>query len=133
MLQRLTVASGNDIMPIWESIKTMLSDLCKVNKMLASEISKLIGSSWVPGQLFCVLHYVLTIPESIKATFALYQGQIGRDKLFPETTDFEMNINDKVVVVQILEIWLHLTSCMAECEAGKCQKFLILQPNFLIL
>ena len=109
MLQRLTVASGHDIMAIWESIKTMLSDLCKVNKMLGLEISKLIGSSWIPGQLLCVLHYVLSIPESIKVTFALYQGQIGRDKLFPETTGFEMNINDKVVVVQILEVWLRLT------------------------
>ena len=108
MLQRLTVASGHDIMPIWESIKTMLSNLCKVNNMLASEISKLIWSSWIPGQFFCLLH-LLAIPQSIKATFALYQGQIGRDKLFPETTGFEMNINDKVVVVQILEVWLRLT------------------------
>ena len=110
MLQRLTVASNSDISIIWESIKTVLSDLCKVNKMLAAEISKLIGSSWVPGQLFCVLHYVLAIPESIKAIFASYQSQIGRDKLFPETTGFEMNINDKVVVVQILDVWLRLTS-----------------------
>ena len=110
MLKRLTVASGNSIMSIWESIKTMLSDLCKVNKNLASEISKLIGSDWIPGQLFCVLHYVLAIPESIKAMFTMYQGQIGRDKLFPETTGFEMNINDKTVVVQILDVWMRLTS-----------------------
>jgi len=70
----------------------------------------LIGSTWVPGQLFCVLHYVLAIPESIKAIFAIYQGQIGRGKLFPGTTGFEMNINDKVIVVQILDVWLRLTS-----------------------
>jgi len=78
MLQRLTVASDQDLSAIWESIKSMISDLCKVNKSLALEISKLIGSTWVPGQLFCVLHYVLAIPESIKAIFAIYQGQIGR-------------------------------------------------------
>ena len=109
MLQRLTVASGHDIMLIWGSIKTMLSDLCKVN-MLASEVSKLIGSSWIYGQLLCVLHYVLEIPESIKATFALYQGQIGRDKLFSRTNGFKMNINNNVVVVQILKVWLRFTS-----------------------
>ena len=109
MLQRLTVASGHDIMLIWESIKTMLSDLCKVN-MWASEISKLIGSSWICGQLLCVLHYVLEIPESIKATFALYPGQIGRDKLFSKTNGFETNINNNVVVVQILKVWLRFTS-----------------------
>ena len=110
MLRRLTVASENDITVIWESIRIMLSDLCKVNKNLAAEVSKLIGSSWIPGQLFFVLHYVLAIPESIKAVFTMYQGQIGREKLFPETTGFEMNINDKTVVIQILDVWMRLTS-----------------------
>ena len=110
MLHRLTVASGKEITTMWESIKTMLSDLCKVNKHLAAEISKLIGSAWIPGQLFCVLHYVLTIPEAIKMFFTLYQSQIGSDKLFPETTGFEMNINDKTIVIQILDVWMRLTS-----------------------
>ena len=110
ILQRITTASRNEIVPIWKSISTIISDLCKVNKSLSMEISKLIGSDWVPGQLFCVLHYVLAIPESLKAIFGQYQGQIGTEKLFPETTGFEMNIDDKTIVVQILDVWMRLTS-----------------------
>jgi hypothetical protein len=110
MLRRLTVASRKEIAAIWESIKTMLSDLCKVNRNLANEISKLIGSKWIPGQLFCVLHHVLAIPEEIKGVFTWYQSKIGSDKLFPETTGFEMNINDKTIMIQILDVWMRLTS-----------------------
>ena len=110
MLQRLTVASNKEIAAIWEAIKTMLSNLCKVNRNLASQISKVIGSAWIPGQLFCVLHYVLAIPEAIKEVLTRYQTKIGTDKLFPETTGFEMNINDKTIVIQILDIWMRLTS-----------------------
>ena len=110
MLERLSTASNNEIVIIWESIKTMLSDLCKVNRNLAAEISKLIGSEWIPGQLFCVLHYVLAIPVAIKKKFTAYQSQIGAEKLFPETTGFEMNIDDKTVVVQILDVWMRISS-----------------------
>ena len=86
MLHRLTVASGKEIPTIWESIKMMLSNLCKVNKHLAAVISKFIGSASIPGQLFCVQHYVLAIPEAIKEVFTRYKSPIGSDKLFTENT-----------------------------------------------
>ena len=110
MLKRLSTASKENVGAVWESISTMLSDLCKVNRNLAAEVSKLVGSAWIPGQLFCVLHYVLAIPEAIKSVFTRYQSRIGADKLFPETTGFEMNINDKTIVIQILDVWMRLTS-----------------------
>ena len=110
MLQRLTVASNQELVVVWEAVKTMLSDLSRVNRTLAAEISRLIGSAWVPGQLFCVLHYVLAIPEAIKGVFMRYQTEIGSEKLFLETTGFEMNVNDKTIVIQIHDIWMGVTS-----------------------
>ena len=74
------------------SIRSILSDLCKVNKNLGDEIKGIIGSEWLPGHLFCVLHFVLAIPEAIKSVFYTYQEKVGVDKLFPETTGFEMNV-----------------------------------------
>ena len=110
MLQRLSTASNTDIKALWSSIRSILSDLCKVNKQLGSEIKGIIGSDWEQGQLFCVLYYVLAVPEAIKQVFSKYQDLIGSDKLFPETTGFEMNVNEKIMVVQLLDIWMRLTS-----------------------
>ena len=50
------------------------------------------------------------IPEAIKSVLAIYQSQIGADKLFPKTVGFEMNIEDKLIVIQILDCWMRLTS-----------------------
>ena len=110
MLQRLGLASNNDIHSIWSNVSAMISDLCKVNKGLASEIQTLLGSSWQPGQAFCNLHFTLAIPEAIKAVLAIYQSHIGADKLFPKTVGFEMNLEDKLIVIQILDCWMRLTS-----------------------
>ena len=38
------------------------------------------------------------------------QYSIGADKLFPKNVSFEMNIKDKLLVVQILDCWMRLTS-----------------------
>ena len=110
MLTRLSLASKTDVKALWRSIRSILSDLCKVNKELGAEIKGVIGCDWEPGQLFCVLHYVLGIPEAIKKVFTWYQDCIGSDKLFPETTGFEMNVDEKIMVVQLLDIWMRLTS-----------------------
>ena len=66
MLDRPTTASKAEIEAIWKSITAMFSDLCKVNKQLASEIQGMIESEWVFGQAFCNLHFTLAIPEGIK-------------------------------------------------------------------
>ena len=110
MLSRLSLASGTDVKALWRSVQSILSDLCDVNKKLGKEIKGVIGSDWEPGQLFCVLHYVLHVPEAIKQVFSRYQESIGTDKLFPETTGFEMNVDEKIMVVQMLDIWMRLTS-----------------------
>ena len=41
-----------------------------------------------------------------------YQSYIGADKLFPKTVSFEMNIEDKTVIIQILDCWMRLTSIL---------------------
>ena len=110
MLDRLAAASSKDITTIWESIVAMLSDLCKVNLDLANEVKKLVGVEWLPGQVFCNLHYTLAIPEGIKKVLTTYQCLIGADKLFPKNVSFEMNIEDKLVVIQVLDCWMRLTS-----------------------
>ena len=110
MLDRLATASSKDISTIWNNIVAMLSDLCKVNRDLALEVKKLIGVEWLPGQIFCNLHFTLAIPEGIKKVLTAYQCLIGSQKLFPKNVGFEMNIDDKLVVVQILECWMRLTS-----------------------
>ena len=82
MLDLLSTSSSHQIASIWENIVAMLSDLCKVNLDLAIEIRSLIGVEWLPGQVFCNLHYTLAIPEGIKKIFTSYQCIIGSDKLF---------------------------------------------------
>ena len=69
MLDRLAAASNKDVGNIWCNLVAMVSDLCIVHLNLAIEVKKLVGVEWVPGQVFCNLHYTLTIPEGIKKMF----------------------------------------------------------------
>ena len=78
MLDRLATASNVEVDDIWQSITAMVSDLCKVNKQLASEIQSMIGSAWLPGQAFCNLHFSLAIPEGIKNILTTYQSHCFR-------------------------------------------------------
>ena len=64
----------------------------------------------MPGQAFCNSYYTLAIPEGIKKVLKAYQCSIGADKLFPKNVSFEMNIEDKLLVVQILDCRMRLTS-----------------------
>ena len=124
MLRRLSVASNNDVHSIWGNVTALISDLCRVNKTLASEIRTLLGSSWQPGQAFCNLHFTLAIPEAIKSVLAVYQSHIGAHKLFPKTVGFEMNLEDKLIVIQILDCWMRLTSIRGQSWAwNKYKKF----------
>ena len=108
MLNRLGKASKADIKTWWMLVRSILSDLYKENKTLGNEIKGIIGSKWLPGQLFCVLHYVLSIPEAIKSVFSTYQEMIVVDNPFPETTGFEMNVDEKITVV-------HINSLACQC------------------
>ena len=110
LLDRLATASNVDIVEVWENVSAFLSDLCKVNLHLAKNVHQIIGSSWVPGQAFCNLHFTLAVPVGIKEVLAEYQSSIGADKLFPKCVGFEMNLEDKLIVIQILDCWMRLTS-----------------------
>ena len=110
MLDRLATASSSEVSEIWRSIVAMVTDLCKVNISLAEEVKQLTGTAWLPGQAFCNLHFTLAIPEGIKKILGQYQSIIGADKMFPKNVSFEMNIEDKLIAIQILDCWLRLTS-----------------------
>ena len=117
MLKRLANASHSEVSAIWESVSAIISDLCKVNKSLAVEIKEMIGSTWQPGQGFCNLHFTLAVPVAIKSVLASYQTYIGADKLFPKTVGFEMNLEDKLIVIQNLDCWMRLTSIRWQSRA----------------
>ena len=110
MLDRLAIAGNSNIDAVWSNVSAFLSDLCKVNLHLAEEVKSMIGSTWKPGQAFCNLHFTLAIPTGIKEIIAEYQSHIGAQKLFPKVVGFEMNLEDKIIVIQILECWMRLTS-----------------------
>ena len=82
------------------------------------EVKKLTGTDWLPGQAFCNLHYTLAIPEGIKKVIGTYQCLIGVDKLFPKNVSFEMNIEDKLIAIQILDCWMRLTSICWQAQAS---------------
>ena len=46
-----------------------------------------------------------------------YQSHIGAAKLFPKTVGFEMNLEDKLIVVQVLDCWMRLTSIRWQARA----------------
>ena len=43
-------------------------------------------------------------------------------KLFPKTVGFEMNLEDKLIVIQILNCWMRLTSIRWQSRAWKKYK-----------
>ena len=110
MFDRLTTASKVEIEAIWKSIRAMVSDLCKINKQLTLEIQGMVGSEWLPGQAFCNLHFTVATPEEIKSMLVTYRSYSGADKLFPKTVSFEMNIEDRIIIIHILDCWMRLTS-----------------------
>ena len=110
MLKRLATSSSSNVETVWKKVSAILSDLCKVNKNLAIEIQSIIGSRWKPGQIFCNLHYTLGISQGIRSVMNSYQQAIGVEKLFPKTVGFEIEIEDKLIVVQVLDCWMRLTS-----------------------
>ena len=109
-IQRLSVASNESTEDIYKSICSLVSDSCKVNKGLAALISAKLGLEWVPGQLYCLIHSVLGFQDGISKTWLKYQEEIGHEKLYPSITGFEMDVEEKGLIKQILEMYLRLTA-----------------------
>ena len=79
----------------------MLSELCKLNNGLALQKQCIIDSEWKPGQVFCNLHYTLAIAQGVRSVISSYQSKIWPKKSFPKTVGFEMDLEDKLLIVQI--------------------------------
>ena len=109
-LQRLSCSSSESVADIYKSICCLVSDSCKVNKGLAAVISGKLGLEWVPGQLYCLIHSVLGFQDGICRIWLNYQEEMGHDKLYPSITGFEMDVEDKGLIKQIMEMYLRLTA-----------------------
>jgi hypothetical protein len=105
-LQKLSVASDKSVTDIYESICSLVSDSCNVNKGLAAMISAKLGLEWVPGQLYCLIHSVLGFQEGLCNTWLKYQEEMGHDKLYPSITGFELDVEDKGLIKQIMKMYL---------------------------
>ena len=109
-LQRLSAASDQSVADIYQSICSLVSDSCKVNKGLSALISAKLGLEWIPGQLYCLIHSVLGFQDGICNTWLRYQEVMGHDKLYPSVTGFEMDVEDRGLIKQIMEMYLRLTA-----------------------
>ena len=105
MLDPLATASSTEVGLVWKSIVVMVTDLCKVNISLAQEEKQLTGTEWLPGQAFCNLHFILAIPEVVA------------EKIFPKNVSFEMNVEDKLIAIQILDFSMQFTSIGWQVQA----------------
>ena len=110
LLDRLATASGSEVNELYKQIKGLITDKCGVNIDLAEEISKKLGCEWVPAQLYCCIHSVLSWQEGIKEVWLSYQNKIGFEKMLPTLTGLECDINDKILVLQALDCYLRFTS-----------------------
>ena len=54
------------------------------------------------------IHTVLAFQEGMISIWLRYQGLIGHDKMYPSITGLELDMEDKGLVKQILECFLHL-------------------------
>ena len=109
-MNRLSKASGLSVKEIYESVQAIVSDAHSVNKGLAAEISGKLGLEWIPGQLYCCIHTVLGWQDGMVKKWCEYQEKIGYDKLYPSITGFELDMEDKSLIKQILECYLRLTA-----------------------
>ena len=53
---------------------------------------------------------MLAFQEGMTSIWLRYQGLIGHDKMYPSITGFELDMEDKCLVKQILECFLRLTA-----------------------
>ena len=110
MVKRLALASGQDVAKIWQSIMVMVSDMCKVNMNLASDVAKQLGCAWKPGQAFCNLHPRLMMSRSIVDVWKKHQSKIGHDKVFPSLEYCNIDASNDSLVKQVLDALMSLAS-----------------------
>ena len=109
-LQRLSEASNHTVQELYESIRGLVSDAASVNKGLAQEMSSKLGLEWIPGQIFCCIHTVLGFQDGMVSLWIIYQTKIGQDKMYPSITGFELDMEEKCLIKQILECFMRLTA-----------------------
>ena len=92
-LQRLANTAEKDIVTLYKSILSIVSDSCSANKDLVSHKSDKLDLEWKPVQLFCCLHTVTGMED----IWIKYQSALGHDKMYPSVTRFEIDMNDKLL------------------------------------
>ena len=123
-LKRLSTASDIPIEEIYETIKAIISDACSVNKGLAKTLSAKLGVRWVPGQLYCCIHTVLGFQSGMVKLWMKYQKSVGYEKMYPEITGMELEMEGKCLIKQILECFLRLTADRWQARAwNKYEEF----------
>ena len=108
-LRRLAMASGKEVVDIFKTILSFISDKCKVNENLPALVSSKLGIEWIPGTLYCCLHTVLGFQDGIVDVWKKYQGMIGYQKMNP-SAELELDMDDTSLVKQVLEAHLRLTA-----------------------
>ena len=109
-LKRLATSSDLTLKEIYETVCGIISDAFSFNKGLTAEISEKVGVKWTPGQLFCCIHTVLGWQDGMVKKWLSYQERIGYDKMYPTVTGFELDMENKSLIKQILECFLRLTA-----------------------
>ena len=74
-LERMSSASDISIKDIYKCMCSLVSDSCKVSKGLAAVMYCKLGLEWVPGQLYCLIHSVLGLPNGISSTWLKYKAR----------------------------------------------------------
>jgi hypothetical protein len=80
LLSRIATVSGLEKLQIWMKIVLLISYQCKTNKGLAIEVSKKLGVTHHPGQIFCNIHPVLMMDEKLKKVWQNMQIRIGAEQ-----------------------------------------------------
>ena len=103
-LKRLSMASDIHVNDIYKTIAAIISDAGSVNKGLALALSAQLGVKWVPGQLYCCIHTVLGFQQGMSNIWLRYQASIGSQKMYPQITGMELDMNEKCLITQILNV-----------------------------
>ena len=123
-LDRLANASDLSVKEIYECIKGIISDSSSVNIGLASAISAQLGVKWIPGQLYCCIHTVLGFQNDMVKLWLHYQSLVGYEKMYPEITGLELDMEGKCLIKQILECFFRLTADRWQARAwNKYEEF----------
>ena len=123
-LDRLANAGELSVKEIYECIKGIISDSSSVNIGLASAISAQLGVKWIPGQLYCCIHTVLGFQSDMVKLWMHYQSLVGYDKMYPEITGLELDMEGKCLIKQILECFFRLTADRWQARAwNKYEEF----------